>query len=186
MLLAEIALFGDKLRARFFPPQLELTIRSMEGEKTTLTNLDGQFLDDTRYYYILVSNSRRWSPAENTQVFLTRLEEPGPRGDLQVRWFGDTQLRWRNQEIVPLLRTIGPDADCDFCRVEKKGILMPIPLVAANNLPTRWSGGCDFVVTLEARSNFADSKPLRVRAAWNGRWNDGVEEMKQNIQIKEA
>jgi hypothetical protein len=33
-------------------------------------------------YYILVSNSRRWSPAENTQVFLTRIEEPGPNGDL--------------------------------------------------------------------------------------------------------
>lgn len=87
---------------------------------------------------------------------------------------------------MPFLRTIGPSADCDFCRVEKKGVLMLLPLVRANNLPIRWTGGCDFVATLEARSNVADSKMFRVRVAWNGQWDDGVEEMKQNLQIRPA
>jgi hypothetical protein len=123
-------------------------VRSKEGEKTRLTEQTGQFLDDTRYYYILVSNSRRWSPAENTQVFLRRIEEPGPSGDLVVKWTGEIPIRRRNQEFVPLLRTIGPD-DCDFCRVEKKGALVLTPLVPANNLPTRWTGRCDFVATLQ-------------------------------------
>jgi len=186
LLLAAIALFGDKLRARFFPPRLELRIRAPEGEKTPLTDQNGKFLDDARYYYILVSNSRRWSPAEQTQVFLTRIEVPGPSDDLQVKWFGDIPVRWRNQEFVPLLRTVGPNIDCDFCRVEKKGILVLMPLVPANNFPVVWKGSCKFVVTLEARSDVADSQMFRVLVTWDGQWDDGVEEMKQHLQIKPA
>ena len=185
LLTVGVALFGDKLRAKFFPPSLNLTIRSKEGEKTRLTNaLTGEFLDDTRYYYILVANTRRWSPAEQTQVFLTRIEVPGPNGELQLMWFGEIPIRWRNQEFVPVLRTIGPDADCDFCRVEKKGKLALMPLVPANNLPTVWTGACSFVATLQARSDVADSQMLRVRVSWDGQWHDGVEEMKQHLVIE--
>lgn len=187
LLTVAVALFGDKLRAKLFPPRLNITLRSKEGEKTQLSNaLTGQFLDDTRYYYILVSNARRWSPAEQTQVFLTRLEEPGPSGELQVMWFGEIPIRWRNQEYVPVLRTIGPDADCDFCRVEKKGRLVLMPLVPANNLPTVWTEACKFVATLQARSNLKDSRILRVLVAWDGQWDDGVEEMKKHLVIESA
>lgn len=70
LLVAAIALFGDKFRAKFFPPRLELKIRSKDGEKTQLTDQNGLFVDDTRYYYILVSNSRRWSPAKTPKSFL--------------------------------------------------------------------------------------------------------------------
>jgi hypothetical protein len=186
LFLAAIALFGDKLRARFFPPRLELKIKSKEGEKTQLTDQNGKFLDDTRYYYIVVSNRRRWSPAAQTQVFITRLEVYGHSGDLQAKWFGDIPVRWRNQEFVPLVRTIGPDTDCDFCRVEKKGLLVLMPLVPANNFPAVWQDEGKFVVTLQARSDVADSQIFRVRVAWDGQWDDGVEEMKQHFDIKPA
>lgn len=186
LLLAAVAMFGEKLRARFFPPLLGLKIWSKEGEKTQLIDQTGKFLDDTRYYYVVVSNQRRWSPATQTQVFITRLEVPGPSGDLQVKWFGDIPVRWRNQESVPLLRTIGPNTDCDFCRVERKGLLVLMPLVPANNFPAVWKGESNFVVTLQARSDIADSQIFRVRVAWDGEWDDGVEEMKQHFDIKPA
>jgi len=185
LLVVVVALFGN-FWPKFFPPVLKLTIRAKEGEKTTLTDLNGRHLDDARYYYILVSNARRWTPAEQTQVFLTRIEEPEPNGDLHVKWTGEIPIRWRNQEFVPLLRTIGPDSDCDFCRVEKKGVLSLLPLVAANNLPTTWTKACIFVATLQARSNVADSEMFRVLVSWDGGWDDGIEEMKQHFVIKPA
>lgn len=187
LFLAFVALFGDKVRARFFPPKLVLTIKSNEGEMTQLTDAQGRVVDDTRYYYVLVSNQRRWSPAEETQVFLTRLETPGPSEDLQILWFGEIPIRWRNQEFVPPLRTVGPNIDCDFCRVEKNGKrLALLPLVPANNLPTIWQGPCTFVATLQARSSVRDSEMLRVMVAWDGGWKDGVEEMKKHLVVRPA
>lgn len=181
------ALFGDKVRAFLFPPRLQLTLGAREGEKTKLTDEKGDYLDDVRYYYVQVSNARRLiSPAEQTQVFLTRIEEPGPSGDFQVTWLGDVPMRWRNQEFVPPLRTIGPKVDIDFCRIEKKGGLWLMPIILPNNLKYKRTEACKFRATLQARSNLVDSGSLRVLVAWDGKWDDGVEEMKSHFDIRPA
>lgn len=186
LLTVIVALFGDKLRARFFPPLLTFKRLGNEGEKTRLTDSKGNYVDDVRYYYIQVSNGRRWSPAEQTQVFLTRVEELGPTGLWQGRWFGNIPIRWRDQEIVPLLRTIGPAADCDFCRVEKKGALWLMPVIVPNNLSAPWTEACKFIATLQIRSSLADSEILRVLVTWDGKWADSAEEMKHHFKIRPA
>jgi hypothetical protein len=181
-----IALYGEKLRAKYFPPLLSLKLGKPEGERTQLKDQNGAYIDDVRYYYVEVSNARRWSRADQTQVFLIRIEEPGPSGNLQITWSGDIPIRWRNQEIVPLLRTVGPSADCDFCRVERNGGLWLMPLIIPNNLNAHRTGHCTFVATLQARSTLVDSEFLRILVAWDGGWDDGVEEMKSHLNIKPA
>lgn len=69
-----VALFGEYLRPK---PRLKLKLLRKEGEKTLLTRIEsGEYADDVGYYHLRISNERRWCPAENTQVYLTRLEEP--------------------------------------------------------------------------------------------------------------
>ena len=187
-----VALFGERLRVRIFPPLLKLKLVRQEGEKTRLTtSVPGEsgytteYVDDARFYHLRVSNERRWSPATSVRVYLTRLEEPGPSEALQLVWVGNVPIRWRDQEVVPLLQTIGAAADCDLCRVERRGGLFLMPLIVPNSLEAHRTGKCKLVVTLQARSTEADSEVLRVGIYWDGRWEDGDAEMKKHLVIDE-
>jgi hypothetical protein len=183
---AFVALFGQKLQARFFPPILRLRLLRREGERAPITRQNNQGaveqVDDSRYYHLHVWNERRWSPADQVQVYLRRLDEPGPSGDAQVAWTGDVPLRWRHQEFVPLLRTIGSAQDCDFCAVLKKERRLSLmPLLFPNNLNAHRQGKCSFVAWVQARSNQADSRVLRIRVSWDGLWEDGATEMQRHL-----
>lgn len=187
---ALVALFGQAFRAKFFPPLLSLTLVSVEGEKTPIRltwSENGQpktRVEDGRYYHLRVSNGRRWSPANQVQIFLLRLEEPGPDGEFRSTWVGEVPLRWRNQETVPLLRTIGPSADCDLCGVVKDKWLELLTLIAPFNLDVKRREGSSIVLSVQARGNEADSKILRVQISWDGKWEDGALEMKSHLTIK--
>jgi hypothetical protein len=184
-----VALFGEWVRARVFPPRFRLGLVRKEGERTQLTALVSgvsTFIDDVRYYHLRVSNRRRWSPATDVQVCLTRIEEPGRDGHTQVTWVGNVPIRWRDQELVPLLRTLGSAADCDLCRVEKSKGLFLMPLILPNNLIAHRSGKCHLVVHLQARSNQADSEVVRIGINWDGRWENGDKEMQQHLQIDDT
>ncbi len=40
-------------------------------------------------------------------------------------------------------------------------------------------------IVLQARAVEADSKPLHIEIAWNGKWADGAKEMAYNMVVKE-
>jgi len=189
LLAVIVALDGEKLRARWFPPILKLRILRKEGEKAPITRLNqqgvAQHVDDSRYYHLRVWNERRWSPAEQVQVFLTRLYEPGPGDEPQLAWVGNVPLRWRDQEFVPLLQTVGAAKDCDFCMVLKNGgTLSLMPVILPNSLNARRQGSCRFIVWVQARSNQADSQEIRIEVAWDGLWEDGDTEMQRHLDVK--
>lgn len=179
------ALFGEQWRAIWFPPRLQLRLLGSAGEKTELRDANGNYVDDVRYYYVQVSNARRVNRAEQVQAFLTRIEEPGPSGELQTTWFGNIPIRWRDQEVVPLLRTIGAASDLDFLRVERQGGLWLMPLITPHNMPAHRTDKCRFVAHLQARSTQTDSEVLRVLVAWDGKWEDGSAEMQNHLEIRE-
>ncbi len=185
-----VALFGQAFRTKFFPPKLALTLVAPEGEKARVRlvwleqGVSKERWEDARYYHLKVSNQRRWSPANNVQVFLMRLEEPGPDGDLQIKWTGDVPMRWRHQEVFPPARPIGPAADCDLCSVVKGKWLELLPLITPFNLDVKRGDKCLVVLSLQARGNEADSSILRVQVSWDGKWDDGAQEMKQHLIVK--
>ena len=184
-----IALFGQAFRAKFFPPQLSLNVVHPEGEKTKVRLTwfeDGkqkERWEDARYYHVQVQNNRRWSPANQTQVFLMQVEEPGPDGGFQTVWRGDIPLGWRHQEVFPPARSIGPKADADLCSVVKDKWLQLHPLVAPYNLNVQRREKSILILSLQARSNEGDSSILRIQIAWDGGWHDGSEEMKHHLTV---
>ena len=188
--VALVALFGEALRSKLFPPLLSLQLLRPEGERTrikiTTPPAEGSThrKEDARVYHVHVVNERRWSPAHQVQVFLMRLEEPGPDGELAVTWVGDLPIRWRNQEVFPLARTIGPSADCDLCTVIKDKCVEIHPLVVPFNLEIRRSGKVVMVASLQARGNQANSEVLRVHISWDGGWEAGDQEMKRHLVVK--
>jgi len=187
-----VALFGEWVRAHLFSPKLNLTLKSALGEKTKVAlewrdknGMPHQRMEDARYYHVKVSNRVRWPRATQVQVYLLRVEEPGPDGDLKLAWSGEIPIRWRHQEIHPLARTIGPPADCDLCNVVKDKWIELSPLIIPNNLNARKREAVTMVVSLQARANEGESEITRFQISWDGKWEDGDIEMGRHLVVKE-
>jgi hypothetical protein len=167
-----VALF---LALRRPKPLLKLKLLRPEGEKTLLNSGE-----PVRYYHLHVWNKRRDSPAEEVQVYLTRLEEPDMTRD---PWLGDVPFRWRDQEFVPHRLRIGSARDCDPCMVgSDSGLRLLLPYTP-NSLYTQRAGKCVLILFVQARSSHADSKVMRVKMRWNGTWADDDLEMQKHLQI---
>jgi hypothetical protein len=185
-----VALFGQGFRAKFFPPELSLTLLNPEGEKThaQLRWQEGgeikEGMEDCRYYHLRVSNGRRWSPANQVQVQLLQMEEPAANGELQIVWTGAVPLGWRHQQLYPAARTVGSDADVDLCSIVKGNWLDIHPLVVPFNLKVRRLKACTFVMSLQAHASECDSAVLRVKVTWDGQWHDGAQEMKRHLVVE--
>jgi hypothetical protein len=165
------------------PPRLRIQLLTDKGERGVIETQEG-YAEQVRYYHLHISNDRRlWSPADNVQVFLIRIEEPGPDGMFQLVWSGDVPMRWRDQEFFPLARTIGPAAHSDLCCVGEQKWLRLLPLFAPNSLETTKRGSCRIAASLQARSSRVDSPITRVDIAWDGLWDRGDSEMRRHVKI---
>ena len=114
-----VALFGERLRASLFPPKLALHLSSETGSPTqvAVTVPDGtKRAELARYYHVRLTSGAKWPKATQTQVYLLRVEAPGPDAVPQVRWSGDIPIGWRWATIHPLQRTVGPEAECDLTK----------------------------------------------------------------------
>lgn len=185
-----VALFGDWLRTRFAPPKLILKLQNELGIKvdpTILTAPDGSTREAaSRWYHVRVENGRRWSSATQVQVFLLRVEEPDAAREYKLMWFGEIPIRWRYQEINPLIRSIGYPADCDLCSVVKGKWLELHPIITPLELTARRREASHLILTLQARGLEGDSNLLRVRIDWDGQWADDTQEMAAHMVVKVA
>ena len=184
-----VALFGQGFRAKFFPPRLSVTLPDQDGDKAkvrltgTEDNAEKERLEDARYYRLRVSNSRRWSPANQVQVVLIRVEEPTPDDDFAVSWAGNLPLSWTHQQLFPPLRTIGPSSEIDLCSVVKGKGLQLHPLIVPFDLKVTRRNAARLILWVQAKSSETDSPVLRVEVSWDGQWHDGVQEMKRHLVI---
>ena len=133
-----------------------------------------------------VSNERRWSPCTQVQVFLLRVEEPDAAGVFKVKWLGEIPIRWRNQEIKPLVQTIGRVEDGDLCSVVKEKGFALQPLFNSYALDASRDTACQLIATLQARGVETDSNLLRVKISWDGKWSDDAGEMAHHMVVEEV
>jgi hypothetical protein len=181
---AIVALFGEWLRSKMFPARLKLSLLNANGEKGRIAHGDRQ--ENARFYHVRVENTNRFvSTAKDVQVFLIRIEEPGPDDELQIVWSGEIPMRWRNQEVSALTKAIGHATDCDLCSVGENRWLSLSPLIVPLSMNARREGPCKMVVSLQARSQQADSPALRVQIAWDGAWDLGDNEMRRHLTVRE-
>lgn len=186
-----VALFGDWFRARMFSPKLKLQLRNSHGE-TTVVRTQWQdekgiheSLDAARYYHVRVINEKRWPSANQVQVHLVRIEEPGADGLLQVTWSGEMPLQWMHQAIYPLARTIGASAYCDLCSVVKDKFIRLHPIVSPHNLSVERPGPVSLVISLQARGNETESGISRFQILWDGKWADDDQQMMKHFVVKD-
>jgi hypothetical protein len=184
-----VALFGNRLRARFAPSRLVLTLRDPRGfnPQSFVRRADNTVEKvDARWYFARVENQARWNRAESVYIFVLSVEQKDASGVFKLRWKGEMPLRWRHQQDL-LPRTIGHPAECDICFVAKTPLALHFqPLVDAGEWNTHYDGPCSLRLTLRAMGVEADTTPLRVEISWDGQWSDDAEVMAQHFVIKEA
>jgi len=186
-----VALFGDVLRHWFLPPRLRLSVDSLEGVPTPVqvTRIDVQghatvTTAASRYWHVRVRNERRWLPAHNVQVLVLKIEMPGPDGLPQTKFEGETPMRWENQELYPSGRSVGASGRVALCSVVKDDGLGLHPIILPFSMPVKWTAPCVLWLTFQARADEGESPPMRVRVAWDGKWEDGALEMRQHLTLE--
>ena len=108
------AIWGERIRSWLFKPQLQIRLVNPAGELTTekiisIENGDRKERErPARYYYLCVTNPRRWPVANNVQIVLTRVGTPDPSKQPQIIWQGDVPFQWPHPQLHPLSRTVGP------------------------------------------------------------------------------
>jgi hypothetical protein len=143
--------------------------------------------EDARFYHLRVSNPSGWPKATEVQVFLVRIEEPGPDGQLQLKWASEIPVKWKYQEIQPLSRTVGPYADADLCSVIRGKWVQLHPLILPNNLADFAIRRVPFsmVLSFQVRSAEASSPIQKIQLSWSGQWHDGENEMANHLVIRQ-
>jgi hypothetical protein len=184
------ALFGQRMRAWLFKPRLVLSVPNPRGEwqQVRLRSPNGDVrTEQARFYHLRVTNAAGWPKATDVQVFLVRIEESGPDGQPQVKWASEIPVKWKHQEIQPLSRTVGPQADSDLCSVVRSKWVQLHPLILPNNLAdfAVRRGPFEMVLSFQARAAEASSSMKRIKISWDGQWHDGESEMAQHLVIRE-
>jgi hypothetical protein len=175
-----VALFGPWISAHLFRPKLSLSL-SIDMLSSFGPPENRQ---PARYYYLRASSPRYWPKPTETQVFILRIDERKPNGVFQPAWTVPLPLRWMNQEIWPLARTIARDTEADFFCIAKNGPLSFMTLVVPNRFKS-YTGTTNLVVTVQAHARECSSEALSIAIDWDGGWDDGDTEMTNRLSIRE-
>lgn len=176
-----MAIWGDWVRSILASPRLMIKLRDNSGEPTNFP--DGSAV---RYYHIAVSNGRRWAPAKNVVVYLTRLEKPSPDGSWHSALFsGPLPLTWQFAKFSAGLPSIGHEKYCDLGRIIKGRNFEILTQFKPNNFdPCLYPKG-KLRAHFSAIGENARSAGLIVEIAWDGQWVEGAREMEQHLVVKE-
>jgi hypothetical protein len=184
--VAFIALFGDRIRARWVRPELTVELVHDGGELETQTFRDQgnatvrQRTLDARFYRLRVTNTNRRGPAHEVHVVIESITRPSPANQsriLEVR--GPIPLRWQHAEAFPTVRNVGSAVVADFLVVtsDRKLAFQTAPA------PRDYVLGVDLLITVVARSLERESQPIRIRVVWDGGWHIGETEMKHHLSV---
>jgi len=184
-LAALVALFGERWRARLFPPRLALRLVPGFGVSISRESLE-KVKTPARYHHVRATNNATWPQAKRAQVYMTRVESKGPDGEMRSQWTGNIPILWQYQEAQPLTRPLGPPFDCTLCSVTKGGFLELWPLIAPFNFSGAFEPPVDIVVTLQIRSDDGVSPERSFRTSWDGQWHDGDREMADHFVVRDV
>lgn len=182
--IAVLAIWGDKFRAWFAGPHLTMVPHNLRGSVVPLTN--GPL---SIFYHLRVVNRRRWTSATNCRVLLTNLWRRGPGGSFQELPLAvPLTFVWAPSEITPPYVTIRGEHIFDF------GILRqgddhfrPVLLSYTNNFQGFVHANEVVRFGLQIISdNFVSPRPQVFEVAWNGGWDDDLDRMALNLQIREV
>jgi hypothetical protein len=189
--VAGAAIWGERIRAAVLRPNLHLKLASNVGEITEQAMMEGDRVTEllpARYFHLRVINRRRFPAAHEVQIFMTKLEIPGPDGQPRMIYSVPLPFMWQYQELYPNpLRTIGyttvAQAALFFVR---PGMLQLTPVLVPRNLRDTFQPDAHFWITAIARGIDGESNSVRLKVDWDGTWERGDAEMTHHLKITSA
>jgi hypothetical protein len=182
LILAAVAVWGERIRQRWVRPKLRLLLDEPHLTFISGTNRRGW------YYQLHVVNDRKTSPASNTQVRLTKVFKKALDDSWQEHQFsGPVQVQWRWPDQIPQYATIGPDQHATFaCLLEGADAAELCLFLTPNNLESRIPALEPTRLHFKAVSDTAESKELVLEVASDGQWEEGRSAMDTHMSVKEA
>ncbi len=181
--VAILAIWGPWIRSKLAPPKLTLLPHNIRGIVT-------KFTDGPRviYYQLKVRNLRPWATARNCRVLLRRIERRGP--DQVFRALPEAvppQFVWSPAPQTPPLITLTKEEYLDFGRLtEDASHFEPVLSWYPNNFQGFVGPNQAVRYSLEVVADAFSQKHFNVfEIAWNGQWSDNLDEMSQNLTIRE-
>ena len=182
--VAILAIWGDPIRATVAGPKLKLfPHNNLRGSVVPLSN--GIL---SIYYHLKVVNERSSVSAANCRVLLKKIWRKAQNGDfLEVNLAVPVIYIWAPSEITPPYITLRNEHVLDFGRVNQgDNRFFPLLLSCTNNFEGFVRPNDAVRFGLEIVSDNFMSKQLQIfEVAWNGQWNDNLDTMGQNLQIRE-
>jgi len=180
--VAILAIWGEWVREKLAGAKLQVSLHDPEGELIDVS--DGT---PSRYYHLKVRNGRRWAPAKNVRVLLTKINKSAADGSFQgVALSGPLQLTWQYPNFHSLFPTIGPDDICDLGYLQKERFFKLSPYFFPNNFQGFLETPGKMRVEVIAVADNAESNPLLIEIAWDGQWSDDTIQMSKHLVIKEV
>ncbi len=184
LLAVMVALFGDLLRQKLYPPKLRLEFLP-KGEDTATT-------DDKReqiWWSILVTNERRYSPAKHVRVMIEGFQKRLPNERYSPELLGTPlQLHWVYPQFHEQFPNIGPKRHCNLGYLDKNERRFALSTYfVPNNFQGYVFPGETLVIRLIAVADNFASKPYFVEISWDGEWWSAEEDEKQqHVLIRPA
>jgi hypothetical protein len=182
LLVVILAIWGNFFRSWLSGPRLKISLLNSLGELTTLSNNAS-----VRYYHLNVKNKRKWAPARNVRVMLTKVFLRAADGSWIERSFGGPlQLSWQYPQVHVQYPLIGPDDVSELGCIPRGQIFHLTPYVIPNNFNGVVEANQTIKIEVVAVADNGQSKPLYIEIAWNGDWNDDASEMSRHLVVKEV
>ena len=181
--VACIAIWGDYLRNKLFPPKAKIVLNNPYGTLTSYT--DGT---PVWFYNFKVINQTYFS-LKNCHVYLKEIQKKGPDGSYdKIPLSVPHQFIWSPANIEPKEVLINKDHIFDFGSLSKSsGYWKPEIYWRANNFNGDVKSGevVRYILEVDSEGMTAEIKQI-YEVAWNGKWSDKLEEMKLNLKINEV
>lgn len=181
--VAIVAIWGDWFRAKLAPPKLEIQPHNIRGRLTYFSNGKRGI-----FYHLKVTNLRHWFGIKNCRVMLCQLHRRASDGQFKrVPLPVPQQYIWSPAEFTPVLQTVHREAVFDLGYIEEGGDTFTSRLYSVPNDFEGFVGPNEAVrFSMEVVADKYISEIYQVfEVAWNGKWSEKLDEMENNLTIKE-
>lgn len=183
--VAILAIWGNYWISILTPPKLKIVVQNIHGERTSLNNSKSSI--PTIYYHLKIINERTWSPAKNCKVKLSAVEKNMMNGDVKKFSFNALPtFSWAPAELNGHNMDISHEQSFDFLRlIQGKDHIEPVLISFPNNFDGFVNREEKVKYTMVISADGYKSPAQTFEVYWNGKWDDDMNNMADNVQINE-
>jgi|SRR3972149_11441899 len=179
--VAIIAIWGDWIRSKLL--KLSIQSHNLRGIVTRFTNGPRVI-----YYHLKIINDRSWMSAKNCRILLRSIYRQGPNREFQpIQLPVPPQFVWSPAQVTPQLITLTRSEIIDFGRLTEGATQFePVLYWYPNNFQgyIQQNEVVRYCLDIIAEG-YTSNRYYVLEVAWNGKWCDNLDEMSQNLIIRE-